>query len=61
MHVGLLLAGIAAWVGVGALAVGMAIWDEPVWGFFPILAAVLVAWAVGEYVTNVNWKDEGNA
>jgi hypothetical protein len=55
MNFGLLAAGVAAWVGVGALALLMAEWDEPVWGFFPILAAVLVAWAIGEYVTEVIW------
>lgn len=58
MNTGLLLAGIAAWLGVGALALGMAEWGEPVWGFFPIVLAVLVAWAVGEYVTEVIWKEK---
>ncbi len=51
----LLLAGVLAWVAVALLAIGMAEWDEPVWGFFPILLAVLVAWAIGECVTNVIW------
>jgi hypothetical protein len=59
MNLGLLFAGVGAWVGVGALAVGMAAWGKPVWGFFPILAAVIAAWAVGEYVTDVIWKSEG--
>ena len=56
MSPGLFLAGVVAWTGVVVLAIGMAIWDEPVWGFFPIAAAVLVAWAVGEYITDVVWK-----
>ena len=38
------------------VALLMAAWDEPVLGFFPIAAAVVVAWAIGEYVTNVVWK-----
>lgn len=56
MNLGLFLLGVLAWAGVIALSIGMAIWDEPVWGFFPIAAAVLVAWAIGEFVTNVVWK-----
>jgi hypothetical protein len=56
MNVGLLLLGALAWAGVVALSVGMAIWDEPVWGFFPIAFAVLVAWAIGEYITETVWK-----
>ena len=51
----LLFAGVLVWVAVALLAIGMAEWDEPVWGFFPIVLAVLVAWAIGEYVTNVVW------
>jgi hypothetical protein len=50
------LLGALAWAGVVALSVGMAIWDEPVWGFFPIAFAVLVAWAIGEYITETVWK-----
>ena len=45
MNVGLLLLGALAWAGVVALSVGMAIWDEPVWGFFPIAIAVLAVQA----------------
>lgn len=56
MNLGLFLLGVLAWTGVIALAIGMVIWDEPVLGFFPILAAVVVAWAIGEYVTGVVWK-----
>ncbi|HEX5369400.1 MAG TPA: hypothetical protein VFY10_08310 [Dehalococcoidia bacterium] len=48
-----LLGGAAAWIGVAALAVGMASLDEPVWGFFPVAAAVVAAWAIGEYLTDV--------
>jgi hypothetical protein len=56
LNLGLFLLGVLAWAGVIALAIGMAIWDEPVLGFFPILVAVVVAWAIGEYVTGVVWK-----
>lgn len=56
MNLGLFLLGILAWLGVIGLSIGMAIWDEPVWGFFPIAAAVLVAWAIGEYITDKVWK-----
>jgi hypothetical protein len=55
LNVWLLAAGVAAWVGVAIVAILMAEWGEPVLGFFPMLAAVLVAWAVGEYVTRVVW------
>ena len=51
MKLGLVLLGICAWAGVALLAIVMAEWDKPVLGYFPILAAVLAAWAVGEYVT----------
>ena len=56
MSPGLFLAGVIAWVGVIVLSIMMAVWGEPVWGFFPIAAAVVVAWAIGEYVTDVVWK-----
>lgn len=56
MTLGLFLLGALAWLGVVALSIGMAAWDEPVWGFFPIAAAVVVAWAVGEYITDVVWR-----
>jgi hypothetical protein len=50
------LLGLLAWAGVIGLAIGMASWEEPVWGFFPIAAAVVGAWAIGEYITDVVWK-----
>lgn len=56
MNLGLFLLGVLAWAGVIALALGMAIWGEPVLGFFPIAVAVIVAWGIGEYVTDVVWK-----
>lgn len=44
--------GIAAWLGVAVFAViATANWD-PLWGFFPVLAAVIGAWAVGEFVVH---------
>ncbi len=51
--------GLAAWAGVAGLAIGMAELDEPFWGFFPIAAAVVGAWAIGEFVTDFVWKAEG--
>ncbi len=56
MNPGLFLLGVLAWAGVVALSIGMASWDEPVLGFFPIAVAVVVAWAIGEYITDVVWK-----
>ena len=56
MSPGLLLAGVLAWAGVVVLSILMAAWGEPVLGFFPIAVAVVVAWAVGEYITDVVWK-----
>lgn len=56
MTLGLFALGVLAWAGVVALSIGMAIWDEPVWGFFPIAAAVVVAWAIGEAITDRVWK-----
>ena len=53
---GLFLLGVVAWGGVIALSIGMAIWDQPLWGFFPIAIAVVGAWAIGEYITDVVWK-----
>jgi len=50
----LFLVGIAAWAGVGLLAALIAfnIGDKnQVLMFLPILAAVVIAWAVGELVT----------
>ena len=58
MKLRLLLLGVVAWGGVVALSIGMAAWEEPVWGFFPIAAAVVVAWAVGEYITDVVWREK---
>lgn len=45
------LAGIAVWALVAVLAMVSAHYWDPLWGFFPVLGAVLVAWAVGEWVT----------
>jgi hypothetical protein len=50
-----LLAGIAAWAAVAsvALLVALNIGDRnQVLMFLPVLAAVAVAWAIGELVTN---------
>jgi len=42
--------GLLAWALVAVFAIiAAANWD-PLWGFFPVLGAVVAAWAVGEYV-----------
>jgi uncharacterized integral membrane protein len=52
-----ILVGVLAWLLVAVFALfAVANWD-PFWGFFPVLAAVLVAWAVGEWVTRREAKD----
>jgi hypothetical protein len=51
MKSGLVLLGVLTWMGVASLSVLMAEWGQPVWGYFPIVAAVLTAWAVGQYVS----------
>jgi len=50
-----LITGVLAWVGVAAVAVLVVnAWqdDNQVLAFLPILAAVVVAWAIGEVVTH---------
>jgi len=56
MNFPLVLVGGLAWSGVIVLAILMAEWDEPVWGWFPIVAAVLGAWGVGELITERIWR-----
>jgi hypothetical protein len=58
MNQRLVVLGVLAWAGVIALSIGMAAWEEPLWGFFPIAAAVVVAWAIGEYITDVVWREK---
>jgi hypothetical protein len=44
------LAGVVAWLLVGALAlVAVEFWDA-FWGALPVLAAVVVMWLIGERV-----------
>jgi hypothetical protein len=46
--------GVLAWAGVAAVAVlAVHFWedDNQVLAFLPILAAVIAAWAIGEFVT----------
>ena len=57
----LLPIGILAWAVVAAISVWMASIDESVLGFIPIIVSVFVAWAVGEFVTDVLWKEDHNA
>lgn len=56
-ELGKAVAGIGAWVLVALLAL-LAVdrWD-PLWGFFPVAAAVVVAWAIGEWVTRRGLHD----
>lgn len=54
-----LVIGVIAWIGVAILAVvAAANWDA-FWGAFPVAAAVVVAWAVGEWV--MRDETEGSA
>ena len=56
-----LIVGIAAWAGVAALSVLIVfnIGDKnQVLMFLPILAAVVLAWAIGEAVTERVFHDE---
>jgi uncharacterized membrane protein len=56
-----LVLGMAAWAGVAALSVIIAfnMGDKnQVLMFLPILAAVVVAWAIGEVVTERVFHDE---
>ena len=61
----LLLLGVAAWAGVALTAVLITfnIGDKnQILMFLPILAAVVVAWAIGEVVTErVFNRDEGES
>ena len=54
MKLALLGAGVLAWLGVAIIAVLVVnAWSDGnlVWPFFPIAAAVVVAWLIGEWVT----------
>ena len=57
----LLLLGVLAWLGVAVIAVLVVnAWQDEnqILAFLPIAAAVIVAWVIGEYVTeNVFEKD----
>ena len=61
----LLLMGVAAWAGVGLTAVLITFnigEKNQILMFLPILAAVVVAWGVGEVVTErVFNRDEGES
>jgi hypothetical protein len=58
-ELGKAILGIAAWAAVAVFAlIAVENWD-PLWGFFPVLAAVLAAWAVGEYVMRGEAGDQG--
>jgi hypothetical protein len=59
MNLVLFILGVLAWAGVVVLAIGMAEWDEPVLGFFPIAGAVVLAWMIGEFVTEKVWRAGG--
>jgi len=64
MRLLVLIAGILAWVGVGAVALLVVnYWqdDNQVLAFLPILAAVVAAWAIGEAVTHRVFAPEREA
>lgn len=51
------IAGLVAWLAVAVLAlVAVEMWD-PFWGFFPVAAAVIAAWAIGEWATRRGVRD----
>lgn len=53
-RLGLLLLGVLAWLGVAIVAVLVVnAWEDEnqILAFLPIAAAVIVAWVIGEYVT----------
>lgn len=49
-NAGRALAGIIVWVLIGALALVATEYWDPFWGALPVLAAIVVAWLVGERV-----------
>jgi hypothetical protein len=56
-----LVLGVAAWLGVAAIAVAVVnAWQDEnqIIAFFPILAAVVAAWAIGEVVTDRVFREE---
>ncbi len=53
-----MVATFLAWFGVGVVALLAAMWEEPVLGFIPILAAVIAAWVLSEYTTRRVWMTE---
>lgn len=55
---GKLALGVAVWAAVALFAVFVqATVEDQLIGFFPVLAAVIVAWAVGEYVVHPEERD----
>ncbi|MEX2236228.1 MAG: hypothetical protein WEB00_01645 [Dehalococcoidia bacterium] len=56
----LVLIGVLAWAGVAAAAILLQEWDQ-LWGFFPLLALVIAAWAIGEWVTREVQAAEGGS
>ncbi len=56
-EIGRTILGVLSWVGVAVFSViAVANWD-PLWGFFPVLAAVVAAWAAGEYMARSDAAD----
>jgi hypothetical protein len=48
-RLGSALAGIIGWTFVAALALFAVDQWDPLWGFFPVAAAVIGMWAMGEW------------
>lgn len=50
---GKLILGLASWTAVAIFALIMEVSvEDKLWGFFPVLGAVIAAWAIGEWVVH---------
>jgi hypothetical protein len=57
---GKLILGLASWTAVAVFAVIIeASVDNKLWGFFPVLAAVIAAWAIGEWIVHPEERQGG--
>jgi hypothetical protein len=51
--------GIIVWLLIGVLALVATEYWDPFWGALPVLAAIVVAWFVGERVLSESESREG--
>jgi hypothetical protein len=56
-HTLLTVAGVIAWLLVGALAVIAVEFWGGLWGALPVLAAIVIAWYIGERMTPAGGAD----